>query len=448
MSDIEYIGAGGLFTHIGSVIAAIANSEFQIEDWEYAKENIQNKFEAGGQQAAMASLIGTIDQIQNSIATIRDSFGTICDARLQDFDTIIAEMGIPSDDLEIVLRQLIYFMVEDSQTVNGNVVTIGSVTPNAGNDGDGTILVSKILDGFSSPTVGASSHPLYYGLDSQFSVDDTMTVICAADSYSDNLADGTETFDWYGTKNIDGVWANGVEGAGDGPGVVTTMSGTNISNGDFERFSVTNTPDGWTIAAGTVTTNVAQTTTAGQFYRGLSALKLIGTGAAAAITLTQQVRLDPLRAYCCSVRYKASSAEGGGGKTFSVKLTGTGYTEGSTEKIEVEGTVLATGWTLASFFVNIPADPPDELFLTISFTGTPTVTIYVDDVGLVEVDYHNGVAAVAVPGATNFVRGDKFTFTVANSKEGIIQEYFRRNYLVQLPSEIDGTETISDGLTI
>jgi hypothetical protein len=58
--------------------------------------------------------------------------------------------------------------------------------------------------------------------------------------------------------------------------------------------------------------------------------------------------------------------------------------------------------------------------------------------------YHGGVAAAVVPGASRFAAGDRFTFTVSNDAAGVIQEAFRKNYGVQLPSS--GAPTIADAL--
>jgi hypothetical protein len=42
--------------------------------------------------------------------------------------------------------------------------------------------------------------------------------------------------------------------------------------------------------------------------------------------------------------------------------------------------------------------------------------------------------------------GDRFTWTVANDVAGTIQEFFRKYYRVQLPSNAAGGETILDSL--
>jgi len=447
---ITYIGTNGIFTHIGSVVAQVNLVDDEIQDWTDRETAIQSVFDAGGQQVAESSLIGTVTAIQGSIAGVRSQLAQICDARLQDFTTVIDELSISSNSVSSVLSALIYQMIADSQTINASTVTLGSIVPGGSNVGNGTILIDATLDGISSPNSSVQPHPKYAGLLSQFSVNDTLTVQCATDSYSESLTSGLESFSWNGTVGLNSKWDQGIERAGQGPSITTLQAGSILSNMDFESFSVVDTPDSWNITAGVVTTNVAQSTSAGNFYRGVSAVKLIGTGVAA-ITINQPISsrsVKPLGRYACSVRYKASGTEGSGGKTFSVQLTGTGYSAGATEKVSIAGGSLATSWTLASFFVNIPANPPSDLAMTISLSGTPTVTVYVDDMGFDQVTYFNGICCVAVAGSTPFVKGDSFVFTVANDQVGVFQEFFRRNYLVQLPSVTDSSETIPDGLAI
>lgn len=445
MTAIVYTGDEGLFTHIGVVIRSINEMPDDISVWDERQAEIQDVFELGEQQDAEASLIGICSGMQNTLASVRNSLSTICDARLQDYDSVIAILGIPTNSVQSVLNSLIYKMISDSATVNRSTVTVGTVTAAGTNVGNGTILVDKVLDGYNSPINGATSHPAYYNVDSEFSVVDTISFVCNKDSYTDRSTSGQEAFSQFGTVALTDKWSVGTEGAGQGPSIGTTAAGTILRNMDFETFTTTNTPDNWTIAAGVVTTNVQQSTSGGNYYRGISAVKLIGTGVAA-ITLTQAISsssVNPLRRYCCTVRYKASATDLVG-VVFTVRLTGTGYTEGSTEKISIVGTSLQTSWTLANFFVNIPSVVPSDLKLQISLSGTPAINLFVDSLGFAPVTYFNGVCAIAVPGSTDFVRNDTFTVSIDNDNSGSFSNFFRRNYSIQLPSAASGT--ISDGL--
>lgn len=443
---ITYVGAGGLFTDLGCVIAQVNEVATDLSDWDDRLNAIQGEL-ADNQDVALEPAIRIVDSIKTSLSGTRASLSAICDIRLTDYDTIVSQLLISSTDVISVLDALIYRMRTDSEYIRGSVVTVGSVVAAPSNIGNGTVLVTKVLDGYSSPVSNFQPHPEYLNLNSEVSVDETIRVIVTGDSYSERTTAGQESLSINGLPSQNEKWGTGVEGSGDGPSVSTTQAGGILQNSSFELFSTTDTPDSWTIVTGTVTTNIAREATI--TYAGSYALKLIGTGAAASISVSQTIAgaVFPLRGYCCTFRYRASAAEGVAGKTFTVSLFGTGYTAGSSEKVTMDGTALPTSYTLGSFFVNLPSVVPGDLSLKVSFTGTPTVTLYLDDFGFTPVTWHNGVGIAVVAGSTNFVDGDYFTFTIDNDKAGTFQEYFRRNYEVQLPSKTDGTETISDTLS-
>lgn len=444
---ITYTGSGGLMTDIGSVVAQVNMCQYDLEDWDTRYGEIEAALSVGDQAKALQPVLGIVTGIQNTISGVRSQLAQTCDLRLQDFETVVQILNISSTSTSSILYAMINAMIADSATINGSVVTLGSVTAASGNVGNGTVLVSSTLDGYSPVASSVNPHPAYLGLASQFSVSETETIKVTGDSYASGRTAGQESLVVNGWPSIGSAWVYGTEGSGTGPAFSTLQSGSILSNMTFESFTTTNTPDNWTILTGTVTTNIARESSV--VYRGTYALKFIGTGAAASISVGQSIaatNLNPLRRYCCSFRYRASAAEGVAGKTFTVEMTGTGYTAGATEKVTMDGTALPTSYTLGSFFVNMPSVIPSDMKMVISFTGTPTVTLYIDDFGFAPVTWHNGLGFAAVAGSTNFVNGDSFTVSVENDKAGAFQEFFRKNYKVQLPSKTDGTETILDDL--
>lgn len=446
---LTYTGSTGIFTNLGSVIARVIECGEDIEDWESKLDLIQDSFEPAEMQAAEAPLIGYVQEIQQSLGNTRASLSNLCVLRLQDFTTVVQPLGIPSDDIGSILYALISQMVLDTASVNASTVTIGSVTAASGNTGNGTVIVDGTLDGYSIHVGNGIAHPAYLGRLTELAVSETMTFRVTSDSYADGLTSGEETLSWNGQPALNGTWEPGEEGSGDGPSLTTLQAGSILSNMDFEAWSVTNTPDNWTMV-GTVTTHYARESSV--IYRGTYALKMIGDGAQATISASQAVAITsikPLQRYCVSIRYRISTTDTAS-QTFSVKFTGTGYTEGATEKITVLGNVMPTSYTLGYFFVNIPAVIPSDFALKISWAGTPNSgkTVYVDDVGFAPVDWHNGLCAVAIAGSTPFVKGDSWTTAIVNDQTGLIQEFFRRGFGIQLPSLTTSAETISDGLVV
>lgn len=371
--------------------------------------------------------------------------------RLQDRISVLDEIKSPSSDIATVLAKLHDQLVINSDTVDRSAVTIGSTTAvgTATGSGKGTILTTKILDGVSSPRSGVDSHFQYKGLDSELAFDnDDMSWECVADSFQNGLTEGHETFAWRG-RAPDPAGQHGINGPGSGSiaGVVGIHSSvsTYLRNADFETFTTANTPDDWSLL-GTAGTHIFEDNSAGDFYHDTSSVRLLGNGSQAEIALSQEVDNNILvanQAYCFTCRYKASASVSAG--AFQIIFSGSGYTAGTTEKISVAAGSLATSWTLASFFVNMPATIPSDFALQIIWSGTPTNTkeLWIDDIGFGPVQWGGGIGCVAVRGSSEFQIGDRYTATIANDYAGTFQRFFSEALGHQLASAASG-ESIAD----
>lgn len=436
-----------LFTDLGKAVKTINALASTQTGLATQRAEIEDAFESHSLMAACTDLLANTTIAQRAIQTYREALLAICTNRLSDNTTVLSQIGVISTDINVILAGLIRQMNTDSATVDASVVTVGSVTAASGNTGNGTVVISKVLDGYSAPSTVHAAQVAYAELDSQLAVPETMRVRCTADSYTDGLTAAQEKFIIEGTAQSSNL-AEPELGSGVGPNVYTAIKNTVVTNGTFETFTVANTPDSWTIASGTAGTHVFSEGT--NFYRGVKALKLLGTGAQASIKLTQAISsMTPRRRYVVSFRYKASATDTSS-QTFAVKFEGTGYTAGSTAKSEILGDVLATSWTLVTFTVMVPAARPSDWALTINFSGTPAngKIIYIDDVIVAPMVWHNGLGFAVIPGATPFVRNDSFTSAITNNAAGVFQEFFRRNYKVQLPSDNAAGETIDDALAV
>jgi len=272
-----------------------------------------------------------------------------------------------------------------------------------------------------------------------------MTLTCSSDSYTDRQTSGQESFSLNGELAVSDRWGTETGGSGTGPSVRTVNSSTILSNGDFENFT-SNAPDNWTIDSGAAGTSIFREST--NYYRGTYALKFLGTGAVATIQLSQTPSsMTPRKRYLVSFRYKASAVDTNA-QYLQAYFTGTGYTASSTEKVDIGGDVWSTSWAHAYFWVNVPANMPSDWKFVLRVTGTPSngKAIYIDSLAVTPAIYHNGVAVGVVAGSTPFVRGDAFTWTVANDNAGTFQKFFRKQFNTQLPSNNAGAETIADSL--
>lgn len=437
----------GVFFRIGKLIKYI-NTRLASATTTLPAElkTIVDPYEAADMTGQIDGIFDDYDAMQQGVTSERNTLAGYVDNTLLDRDTVLEQLAVTNANLDEVLPALIRQMITDSESIDASVVTLGTVTANGSNTGNGTLLITKVLDGYNSPLDGGPAIIQYAGLDSQLCVpSETMTIECIADNDRDGLPEGSESFSWKGGITDETLgWQT--EGSGDGPSLTAAGGVSLLANGTFEDFT-DDEPNGWDVLAGTVATHIKETTT--QQYRGDAALHFDGDGAQASIKVSQTIpqgQMQSRRGYFVSVRLKASAASGTG--SFTMMFEATGYTATSTEKVAITAGSMPTSYALYSFFICTPATLPDDWALTINNAGTPGASsnVYVDDVFIVPAVYHGGVAAVVIPGATPFAVSDRFTFTVANDAAGTIQEFFRKWYKVQLPSNNAGSETILDSL--
>lgn len=436
----------GIFDRIGKIVKYV-NSRKTAASTSLPAElkAIADKFEAADMTTQISGLYDAYDSMRRSVVGERKTLAKYVDAVLTDRASVLNELRVSTPDTSLVLPELYRQMVVDSESIDASSVSIGSVTADATNQGNGMVLMSKLLDGTHAPTRSGVAVIQYAGTDSQLACNETMSFTCVADAPRDGTAEGSERFAWSGGIE-DEIFGYKSGGSGDGPSLTVCGESNIITNGNFQSWA-SNVPSGWTITAGTAGTHVKQSTS--QYYRGSSSLHFDGDGSATTFTVTQALNSRAMKSrtlYCVSLRLKASASTGTG--AFLCSFTGSGYTASSTEKIAITAGSMPTAWTLYEFWIVTPAVIPSDWTLVISNTGTPggTSNVYVDCVAPCEASYHGGLAAVIVPGDDQFAVGDRFTVDITNDGEGVFQEFFREWYGVQLPSDSGGSETIADTL--
>lgn len=388
-----------------------------------------------GQKQTVLGFVQTVNAQANVLLTDRD----------------LVQVNLPlggNASIDAVLKSLFAQMVTDSESITACTVTVGSVTMDTANANAGTVLTTKVLDGVNAPGTGFMAIPGYDGLDSELSYDDSVTLKCVTDSEMSGVTEGSESFQWIGLpKPSMGQWGWESTGSGASKSVAVLNSYAYFSNADFEDFT-TNSPDDWTITAGTAGTHIFED--ASTPHRGDAALKFTGDGSTATIAIKQvpssSLPLIPNQRYCLACYVKGTAATLAG--TLTIKFIGTGYTASSSEKIELDHTALSaqTSYGIESFFINMPDEIPDDLYLSISWGSTPTnaKSVYIDGLAFGPVVYENGVGVAIVAGADKFLVGDTGTFTIGNDDAGVFQTWFRKTYGVQMPSS--GSPTRADSL--
>lgn len=394
---------------------------------------------------------GSIAGMQGNVVNWRQTLDNYVQKTLTDPDTVVSQLAaLTGTDVGSVLAAIVQDMNDNTQSVKPCTCSVGGVTALAGNTGTGTALVDLTLDGFNAPLGNRGQpHLKYNGLLSQLCVpSETMEVICTSDSFGGGAVEGNEPFNLFGGAASTQLWDYHAEGSG-GPASLNVAHGATIAqNLNFENWSVANIPDGFTLGAGTLAgTHTFQEQTAANVFRGASSLKLVGDGVLGTIELDQALpvtQLQSRRRYCFTARIKTSGPPVAG--TINILLTGTGYTAAGSEQITITGTSWPAAFTLYNFYVNLPVTLPSNLTLALKVTGTPSAgaTVWIDSASFSPVNYFGGLNVVLLSGSTAWVKNDRLNWTVANDQGGVFQNYFRRGYGVQFPSNV--LPSISDGL--
>ncbi|MCC7422545.1 MAG: carbohydrate binding domain-containing protein [Planctomycetaceae bacterium] len=438
-----------LFTNIGKCVKHInLYALYPSLSFDTHFNEIRESFEAQDIVEPIQGLLGDYTSLKQALVSIQESLARIADARLLDRTSILNELDTDLTDRDSIVAELIRQMVSDSESVDASTVTVGTVTAASGNVGTGNVAVTLLMDGVTSPASGVAAHPKYAGVTSELACAETITIVCIADSHTDGLTAGQEQFAIHGEVLNQGPFDYRSEGSGSGPTIQTVDVSTVITNGDFETFTVANTPDSWTLS-GTAGTHIFSDATAGNFHRGAKALKFTGNGVVPNISVSQDISdagLTPLRGYVLSFWMKGSASIADGDVTVQVfnDLSAMGSKT-------IAAASIPTTWTHYTAFFVTPATTLVSPYVQLLWdAGGGTITnaksVWFDDVRIAEVPWHGGVGIIASAGGTDFVRGDRFTFTLANNGAGVFQEFTRKWWRAQLPSNTGGTETIADSL--
>lgn len=429
--------AGGVAIRVG------VNDLEEMLSWVYETMN------QGSNSEILTEGVGSLyTGLKDSVTGMVNGLATHIDLILDDPETVREQLlGLSSSaGFEEVLQELYDDMVDNSESVYPNTVTLGSVTTVVG-VGNGTVLVDKVLDGVTPPHPGFAANEGYVGLDSQLSVTETMSLTCVQDEDSDGTPQGEEVFLWEGRPAQTDPFDWRTAGSGVSETVPSLASYSIIANGNFEAFD-DNIPESWDLDSGVAGTNVVQEGTGADVYRGSYALRFDNpTGdTVATIKISQTIPIGsivPNKRYCLACRVKATAGIAAGSLTIQFESPSGGYTAGSTERVLMNSAALAAQNTydLEYFYFNIPAKVPSDMELVIKVTGTLTAdeSVWVDSLMFGPVSYGNGVNVVVIPGSDQFVRKDRFSFTVTNNQAGKFQEFFRKRYKVMLPSNTTPT---------
>lgn len=438
---VSLTGTGGLFTRLGSAVYTVnqvctavgSTTDTRISD--LATEYASNEREV------FAAIWDARDQWRTAPAQwLSDIFSLQADSAVAQVDR---DASLLSETLADALAVLIQQMKDSSDSLNRP--TLGAtVTAGSGNVGD-TTLVTTTTDGDGLP------------LDCLFAetVDVRVTAATAASPF-------TETLSLTGDPAVDATDVTWPQGSG----ASTTLSTTDpavdglLQNGSFETWTVTNIPDSWTIAVGTVTTHVTRQASPRRSTEQYC-VRLTSDGSTL-IKLRQQFTstLEPLTLYAVTFCAKINTADATG--AFRVALVDSGGTvvndaQGNANSSTVGvngGSGIGTSYTQFTAFFRTPAKAVSTWQLEFGFTTSPTSGRTVD-VDLVSIAlptqlYTGGPYAIAWGNSITPVVGDRWTIAYTNSlgTDSLVRNCDRffgtRDLGLKFPTA--ASETVSDSL--
>jgi len=441
-TTFELVGIDGS-AHTGYTSGGVSVRYIDRPNMQTLLDAIETALNTSGRHDVLNGVNPTFEVYRDTLVGWASELSGKVDERLGHKSTILDELiGAGSfTDVQTLLGLIHRDMVDNAQDVLLSTVTIGAVSADGGNTGDGTVETDKVLDAVSVAFAGGSPVVDLRDVDSELAVtSETMSLTCVVDEDTDGVPAGEEVFLWEGEQapNSPLDWRN--EGSGVSLEIPTLNSHSIIANRNFDSFTA-NVPESWDLDNGTAGTHLVQESTAADVFRGESAVRFDGDGAQAEIGISQTI---PLRALTPGKRYKLTCQVQGqagiaaGTLTIQFESPSSAYTAGASEKITMNAAALAAqvAYGIESFFFTVPVTIPDDLELVIKVTGTLTTakSVWVDSLAFGPVEWGGGVSVVISAGATQFVRGDRFTFTVVNDDAGVFQTFFRKRYKTQLPS--------------
>lgn len=371
-------------------------------------------------------------------------------------EMVHADDPLPSKDIDSALIRLRDQMINSSDSLDGTTVsasTAAAKVDGTSNVGNGQVVVS-LVDARGNTT--------------QYVRAESIVLECTNDAQESGTA-GRETFSLKGelsTTNLDEKWPDGSGLSGsitlaDPSNDASAAIGQNrLTNSDFEDFTA-NAPDSWTIDTGAAGGTVTKTTTQ---HRGTNALEFAGNGSELteiSFALTGAVVVKPNKKYVIGF-WVRDDGTGPAAGVLSVSLQSTGgtiynsATSLTTASKTVDLTSVGSTYAFQSIAFETPTLLPTGAKVVIELTTALTNgrSVFIDGCFMAEMAQFGGAGGpfvIMTPGATNFIREDRFVTTITNNNEGEFVRGLDR-YLslyekgLYLPTLTDGNETISDAL--
>jgi len=456
---IALTGTGGLFTRVGrcggllnaiNAFRGTANlSAASIVSIGTGIDNVEAQFASTNQQ-----LVDALYAARNSHRLAHSQLATYLQGLSQQVVVTMADddVRLVTKSLSAALETLISQMTAASASVPRPTVSVGTITAGSSNAGNGACVAS-----ITGKTGVQRDYVFAENIDLTVTSDSALGATQGREPLS-LLGDAAQADPlWFEWEDGSGASAtlNAVDAAED--------AGTNLlTNGDFETFSVANTPDNFSILDGTAGTHIFSAGSS-DAYAGSNGLKYTGNGSTnPSIAQTFNLsgtgtagRLLPNTVYAFNCWLKKSATATG---ILAIELV-----DGSNAIIADDATTnnaltkdistLTTSFAAFNGFFRTPRNLPSTVKLRIrtSTAINSGQSVFLDHAAMCAANeaYTGGPYVAVFSGSSRFVKGDTFVIPINNNYgsgwQRLAERFFGMRTLgLQLPSS--ASPTISDSL--
>ena len=334
------------------------------------------------------------------------------------------ELGMQGSSARNVLLRLRSQMTQDSESVQANTVSVGSVSDDGSNAGTGSVFV------FEDTTLPDGSI-----VDDEMIATQDIEMVCTYDAPHDGRDSGDEEFTLVSETaqavQVPVIAATGPEGDANDRNLLMDGSFESHDGADFEH---------WEVAAGAALFSQEDSTV----YVGDASLEVTSAGGTAG-QLEQDLsdaELMPGEFYAIAANVHVDSLSAG---SITIRLEGDGYS--STAELTIDGGTGTGTWLKLCALELVPKPIPENMALVVEVDSAFAGTVFIDNVALARPTPIPalGIRVAVFQGDEDFVAGslpDAFSFSLTSSDTGVFQTFLRDNYRMVLPSS--GSPTIAD----
>lgn len=427
---VTLTGAGGLFTRLGKIGKAVnAQNEWRGMSGSLVGKALAADFitpvlaQVDGDNA---NIRGTTKDLLNALATQLSSTGQ--GALLSALQTaaqnliiqqVNADTPLSALSVKAAMTELIAQMTTGGYYVSPNTIS-AAVTPGGSNVGNGVLLTS---------TKDGAANAVQYLFNETINLSATSIATAGAEQFTAVGAMAQSDYLSY-------LWPGGSGCATSIVACDPAVSGSVLTNGAFETFTVANTPDNWTITVGTAGTHIFKELTT--IHKGAAGIKIVGGATLTAIEQTI-AGLTPLTQYAVNLFAKVDVVPAAGVLTVEL-IDGSGTVindnAGTANSFTVTLSGLTTSFAAKNAFFRLPATVPSTVKLRIristALSGGSNLFIDTCAMKLATSLYAGGPQAVLFAGATNYGGADTFSIAGSNNYAGKWQGMLNR--LLNMPN--------------